>query len=127
MQNLSQLGLAKNYNFQAKSTKKKQSKNQQANLQDIGKLKFVSEEETMTEKEVSNVVSEIAMPFENVFVSEGKECFKVNGLGSLVVKSCLGGKVTKVEDKGLSKTVTISHGKYRGFLGMIRRNLKRSI
>ena len=81
------------------------------NLQDIGKLKFVSEEETMTEKEVSNAISEIAMPFENVFVSEGKECFKVNGLGSLVVKSCLGGKVTKVEDKGLSKTVTISHGK----------------
>lgn len=80
------------------------------NLQDIGKLKFVSEEE-LTEKEVSLIVSEMAMPFENVFVSEADGCFAVNGLGSLVVKSCLAGKVTKVEDKGLSKTVTISHGK----------------
>lgn len=81
------------------------------NLQDIGKLKFVSEEEIMTETEVSLAVSEMAMPFENVFVSKEEECFKVNGLGSLVVKSCLGGKVTKVENKGLVKTVTISHGK----------------
>lgn len=81
------------------------------NLQDIGKLKYVLEEENLTEKEVGLLVSEMAMPFENVFVSKADDCFAVNGLGSLVVKSCLAGKVTKIEDKGLSKTVTISHGK----------------
>lgn len=81
------------------------------NLQDIGKIKFVNKEETMTEKEVHLSVSEMCMPFENCFVSEGEECFLVKGLGSMVVKSCLAGKVSKIENKGLQKNVTISHGK----------------
>lgn len=81
------------------------------NLQDIGKIKFVNGDETMTEKEVHLSVSEMCMPFENSYAIEGEECFLVKGLGSMVVKSCLNGKVTKIENKGLVKNVTISHGK----------------
>lgn len=80
------------------------------NLQDIGKLKFVSEE-TVSEKEVSLLVSEMCMPFKNSFVTAEGDGFVVNGLGSLVVKSCLNGKIKKIENKGVLKTITISHGK----------------
>ncbi len=81
------------------------------NLQDIGKLKFVSGEESETEKEVFALVSEMGMPFKNSFVTVGSESFVVSGLGSLIVKSCLSGKVKKIETKGLLKNITISHGK----------------
>lgn len=81
------------------------------NLQDIGKLKFVNEG-IATESEVASFVNEMAMPFNNTYVTEeDKGCFLVNGLGSIVVKSCLGGKVTKIENKGSVKTITIAHGK----------------
>lgn len=81
------------------------------NLQDIGKLKFVSGDETETEKEVSMLVSQMGMPFNNYYVTAGSESFVVSGLGSLIVKSCLNGKVKKIESTGLLKTITISHGK----------------
>lgn len=81
------------------------------NLQDIGKLKFVSGEETETEKEVSLLVSQMGMPFNNYYVTAGTDGFVVSGLGSLIVKSCLNGKVKKIESNGLLKNVSISHGK----------------
>lgn len=80
-------------------------------LQDIGKLKFVNREEIMTEQEVSLTVSDMSMPFEYSYVFAGDGSYTVSGLGSVIVKSCLNGKVTKIENKGLSKTITISHGK----------------
>lgn len=80
------------------------------NLQDIGKLKFVSEE-SVSEKEVSLLVSEMCMPFKNSFVIAEGDGFVVGGLGSLVVKSCLNGKIKKIEKRGLLKAITISHGK----------------
>lgn len=81
------------------------------NLEDIGKLKFVNKDEA-SEKEASLIVSEMAMPFNSTYVTEGEEgCFVVNGLGSLVVKSCLDGKVKTVTNNGGKKSITISHGK----------------
>lgn len=80
-------------------------------LDDIGKLKFVTQEELMTETEVFSVVSEMNMPFENSYVFANSNGFTVSGLGSVIVKACLSGKVEKIEDKGVLKTITISHGK----------------
>lgn len=85
------------------------------NLQDIGKLKFVNEE-IATEREVVSFVNEMAMPFNNTYITEEKDCFLVNGLGSVIVKSCLAGKVTKIENNGSTKAITISHGK--GFVSV---------
>ena len=51
------------------------------------------------------------MPFENTFVREQSEgVFLVNGLGGIIVKACLDGKVVKVEGE-TDKKVYVSHGK----------------
>jgi len=81
------------------------------NLQDIGKLKFVDGGQ-MSEEEVAALSGEMAMPFDYSYVSEiGAGSFLVSGLGSVVVKSCLDGKVAKVESSGDKKIITISHGR----------------
>ncbi len=77
------------------------------NITDLGKLKFVNKHE---EEEVFANVENMNMPFDNTYVTESDNGFLVNGLGGLVVKSCLEGKVTKIE-VGEQKTVHISHGK----------------
>ena len=83
------------------------------NLQDIGKLKFVSKEDFKTESEALTYVSEMAMPFSNCYVSldENEGAFVVNGLGSLVVKSCMDGRVSKIQSSENKKTITLSHGR----------------
>ena len=75
---------------------------------DLGKLKFVLNQ---TEEEVFAHVSYLSMPFDNTYITkETNGTFLVNGLGGMVVKSCLKGKVTEiVGDK--TKTIHISHGK----------------
>lgn len=79
------------------------------NITDLGKLKFVINQESTDD--VFSHVSNMVLPFENTFVSEESVgVFKVNGLGGLVVKACLDGKVTKIEGE-LKKSVYISHGK----------------
>lgn len=80
------------------------------NLTDLGKLKFVSEEQT--EMEVLSSVGEMSMPFASVFVDEVDEgIFEVNGLGSMVVHACLKGEVSKIENDEGVKTIILSHGK----------------
>ena len=37
--------------------------------------------------------------------------FVIDGLGSLVVKACLGGRVENIEYDGLTRSITLSHGK----------------
>lgn len=82
------------------------------NITDLGKLKFVINQSTETDEEVLSSISSIAMPFENNYVTEVETgVFMVDGLGSLLVKACMPGKVTKVEKNGDYKRVTISHGK----------------
>lgn len=79
-------------------------------ISDLGKLKFVINQGE-TESDVFAHVSLMCMPFENTYIEETQDgVFKVNGLGGLVVKSCLDGKVTKVEETP-KKIVHISHGK----------------
>ena len=75
---------------------------------DLGKLKFVLNQ---TDEEVFSHVSYLSMPFENTYITqETNGSFLVNGLGGMVVKSCLKGKVSLIEgDK--TKTIHISHGK----------------
>jgi len=78
------------------------------NITDLGKLKFVNQD---VEEEVFSSVEEMEMPFENSYVLEDVSGgFIVNGLGGLVVKSCLAGRVSKITG-GEQKTVYISHGK----------------
>ena len=83
------------------------------NIADLGKLKFVINQDGFkTEEEVLMSATEMAMPFDNNFVTEVETgVFLVNGLGSVVVKACLEGKVTKIENFGEHKTVYLSHGK----------------
>lgn len=81
------------------------------NISDLGKLKYVTSEGE-GELEVLSSVSEMAMPFENSYTIEvGSGVFMVDGLGSVVVKSCMDGKVTKVEGDGALKSIQIAHGK----------------
>jgi len=80
------------------------------NLQDIGKIKFVNTDKEQ-EQEVFSNISLMAMPFENVYVSKIEDGFEVNGLGSVIVKSCLAGKVKSVSKNAEGKVITISHGK----------------
>ena len=78
-------------------------------VSDLGKLKFVTNQSG--EEDVFSHVSYLAMPFENnYFQEETKGVFLVNGLGGMVVKSCLDGKVTKIEGE-TTKTIYLSHGK----------------
>ena len=80
------------------------------NITDLGKLKFVINQSEDEEDVFSEALS-MSMPFENTYVSAGEsDSFIVNGLGGLIVKSCMAGKVIKVED-GEQKTIHISHGK----------------
>jgi len=79
------------------------------NITDLGKLKFVTME---TDEEVMMSVSAMAMPFENAFISEDEVgMFSVNGLGGIIVKCCLAGRVNKIEQNGETKTIYISHSK----------------
>ena len=79
-------------------------------ISDLGKLKFVINQGE-EEKDVFAHVSLMGMPFENTYVEEENQgVFKVNGLGGMVVKACLDGKVVKVEDSP-KKIIHISHGK----------------
>ena len=79
------------------------------NLTDIGKLKFVSSDSEFDTMVVSEI-EEFVMPFENVLVQETSAgAFDVNGLGSMVVKSCFDGKVEKVELLDGKRNVTIVH------------------
>ena len=81
------------------------------NVSDLGKLKYVTSEGE-GELEVLSSVSEMAMPFENSYTIEvSSGVFMVDGLGSVVVKSCMDGKVTKVEGDGALKSIQITHGK----------------
>lgn len=76
---------------------------------DLGKLKFVT---TETEEEVALSVSAMAMPFENTFITEDEVgAFLVDGLGGVVVKCCLAGRVSKIEQNGVTKTIHVSHSK----------------
>ncbi len=78
------------------------------NLEGLGKLKFVSNDETIEEAMAS--IYELALPFDNTYFSEVSAGeFEANGLGSVVVKCCLPGKVTKVETENNLRTVYISH------------------
>lgn len=80
------------------------------NLTDLGKLKFVSEEQT--ELEALALVQEISMPFESVFVDEVETgVFEVNGLGALVVHACLKGEVCDIQNSNGQKSITLTHGK----------------
>ncbi len=80
------------------------------NISDVGKLKFVNGQES--EVEVLGSVSEFAMPFDNVYVTEVSDgTFDVNGLGGIVVKSCFDGKVEKVDIVDGKRNVTIQHKK----------------
>lgn len=82
------------------------------NISDLGKLKFVINQGVETDLEVFSSIDSLAMPFENNYVTEVEDgVFMVNGLGGMIVKSCLDGTVSKVESKEASKTVWISHGK----------------
>lgn len=79
---------------------------------DLGKLKFVDKQNYLTDQEVSANISAMEMPFENTFVEQTSTGeFIVNGLGGLIVKSCLGGKVNNIAQNGSYKKVTVSHGK----------------
>ena len=81
------------------------------NISDLGKLKYVTSEGE-GELEVLSSVSEMAMPFENSYTIEvSSGVFMIDGLGSVVVKSCMDGKVTKVEGDGALKSIQIAHGK----------------
>lgn len=81
------------------------------NISDLGKLKFVSGE-IETEKEVLSNIENMSMPFESSYVEEvSSGVFLVNGLGGVVVKCCLDGKVTKIDIVGDLKSVHVSHGK----------------
>ena len=82
------------------------------NISDLGKLKFVYQDKLETEQEVFAKIEDMSMPFDNTYSQEvGAGTFLVNGLGSVVVKSCLDGKVTKIETSGGKKSVYVSHGK----------------
>jgi len=81
------------------------------NISGLGKLKFVvnPNEDSL---DVMASVSGMEMPFENSYISEVEAgLFEVNGLGGIIVKSCLAGKVSKVENVGGYKSVYVSHGK----------------
>lgn len=79
------------------------------NLTDIGKLKFVNTESEY-DKEVVSEIEEFTLPFENVFVTETSSGeFNVNGLGSMVVKSCYDGRVEKIDVVDGKKCITIQH------------------
>ena len=81
----------------------------QPNVQDLGKLKFVVKQETY--EDVFLEVSQMEIPFESAYFEKiSEETFLVNGLGGMIVKACLEGKVSKIE-MGDKKTVYISHGK----------------
>lgn len=81
------------------------------NVTDLGKLKFVINQNE-TESEVLAQLYSLSMPFENNYVTEVETgVFMVDGLGGLLVKSCMAGTVTKVEQNGEFKRLTISHGK----------------
>ena len=82
------------------------------NIADLGKLKFVYQDDIETDKEALSSVEGMSMPFENSFAEEVSQgVFLINGLGGVIVKSCLDGKVSKiVEDEG-TKTISVSHGK----------------
>jgi len=77
------------------------------NINGLGKIKYVNSEQ----EEVFSHVMGMQMPFKNTFVRElNNGVFLVNGLGGVVVKACLEGKVIKVEGT-TEKTVRVSHGK----------------
>ncbi len=79
------------------------------NLADLGKLKYVTGD---GEKEVMASVSEFSLPFKNNYVTErGAGEFVIDGLGGLVVKACLNGRVESIEYDGLTRSITLSHGK----------------
>lgn len=81
------------------------------NIADLGKLKFVNNDEVGYTQTLASI-DEMRMPFENNFVEEvSSGVFLVNGLGGVVVKSCLDGKVSKVDENDGTKTVTLLHGK----------------
>lgn len=80
------------------------------NIQGLGKLKFVINQDEL-EEDVFSSLELMAMPFENSNSKEMEQgVFLINGLGSLLVKSCMGGKVIKVDGEA-KKTVHVSHGK----------------
>ncbi len=78
------------------------------NLTGLGKLKFVGSDELTSE--AAALVEDFALPFKNSLVTgQSDGSFVVNGLGGVIVKACLDGKVTKIEREGTNKTVTLSH------------------
>lgn len=82
------------------------------NISDLGKLKYVINNDLEFEQDVFAGIEELCMPFENNYLTELESgVFEVNGLGGLVVKSCLVGVVTKIENVEGKKNVYISHGK----------------
>lgn len=81
------------------------------NLESLGKLKFVTNYDE-SEVEVSAQIYDMSMPFNNVYMTEIETgVFMANGLGGVVVKACLDGSITKVENVNNKKTIYISHGK----------------
>lgn len=82
------------------------------NISDLGKLKFVYQDSLETDQEVFLQMEDMSMPFENTYAQEvDAGVFLVNGLGGVVVKACLAGKVTKIENNGNQKSVYVAHGK----------------
>lgn len=77
------------------------------NLSDLGKIKYVDADE-----EVMATISEFSMPFDYTYVTELEDGgFEINGLGGLVVKSCMKGVVKKIANDDEGRTITIDHGK----------------
>ena len=75
----------------------------------VGKLKYVNVED-VSEREVLSYASEMQMPFNNTYITAGQVgSYIVNGLGGVVVKSCLDGVVANIETYGVKKTIYVKH------------------
>ena len=81
------------------------------NTNDIGKLKFVTKNQ-LTEQEVMLTINQMQMPFDYSFIEQvDSKTFKVDGLGAILVKSCLPGTVDQIKEENGRKTIKVDHGK----------------
>ena len=77
------------------------------NITDLGKLKFVTGE--LSEEAIADIES-LELPFNNNYITEvSGGVFQIDGLGGMMVKACMNGKVQSIEREGDKKTITIAH------------------
>ena len=82
------------------------------NISGLGKLKYVDNSKIESDIEAFLTAESMSMPFENNYATEVEDgVFLVNGLGGIVVRCCLAGKVIKIENDNIKKSVYVSHGK----------------